>query len=241
MGNMTGQAGVSIELKTRVDIGQLKYTDQGSLAINNISIGGANQTNYFTEMGIPDLAGSTPSNLLDNIRINIDLANNGDAIVNMSPIHFSAVDFKVTTGAWNLEGTGGTTTLVDNFNMVGLLGAGTVRIFNATHKMSVRVGFAIDNMNFDVPFLGVGLRNVRVTGENYDPTVPQVLDLFSDNTMYLYRENSAQTGHDSLAVDLPSFKADVTIGGLLIGGNSVGSVKLDNLELTNTHLNIYGH
>jgi hypothetical protein len=241
MGNMTGQAGITIELQTKVDIGQIKYTDEGSLAINNVSIGGANKTSFFPEFTVPDFAGSTPSDLLDNIKLNIDIANNGDAVINMLPVHFQAVDFKVSTGAWNLEGSGGTTTILDNFNMVGLLGGGTIHVFNATHKVGVRLAFAIDDMNFDLPTLAVGLRNVRVTGENYDPIIPNVLDLFSDNTFYLYRENSALSGHDSLALDMPSFKADMTIGGLIVGGASVGSLKFDNLELSNTHLNIYGH
>ena len=51
MGNVTGQAGVTIELETKVSIGQFKYTDTndggtdeiggGSFAVNNIVLGGS--------------------------------------------------------------------------------------------------------------------------------------------------------------------------------------------------------
>ena len=40
MGNVTGQAGVTIELETEVSIGGFRYTDEGYLAVNDISIGG---------------------------------------------------------------------------------------------------------------------------------------------------------------------------------------------------------
>ena len=39
MGDITGQAGVSIELETKIDIGRFLYFDEGALAIENISIG----------------------------------------------------------------------------------------------------------------------------------------------------------------------------------------------------------
>ncbi|MGO1749218.1 MAG: DUF6160 family protein, partial [Marinobacter sp.] len=35
MGDVTGQAGVTIELETKVSIGQFKYTDEGSFAVND--------------------------------------------------------------------------------------------------------------------------------------------------------------------------------------------------------------
>ena len=37
MGSITGQAGVTIELETKVNIGEFRYTDEGSLAIKDIS------------------------------------------------------------------------------------------------------------------------------------------------------------------------------------------------------------
>lgn len=66
MGEMTGQAGLTIDIETEVTIGQFMYKDAGSLFINDISIGGnANTTDA-------NLANN--SNMLDNIRMNIDIA-----------------------------------------------------------------------------------------------------------------------------------------------------------------------
>jgi len=66
MGELTGQAGLTIDLETKVTIGQFMYKDAGSLFINDISIGGnANTTDT-------NLANDT--GMLDNIRMNIDIA-----------------------------------------------------------------------------------------------------------------------------------------------------------------------
>jgi len=66
MGELTGQAGLTIDLETKVSIGQFMYKDAGSLFIQDISIGGnANTTDS-------NLANDT--GMLDNIRMNIDIA-----------------------------------------------------------------------------------------------------------------------------------------------------------------------
>lgn len=66
MGELTGQAGLTIDLETKVSIGQFMYKDAGSLFINGITIGG----NANTTDG--NLANDT--DMLDNIRMNIDIA-----------------------------------------------------------------------------------------------------------------------------------------------------------------------
>lgn len=44
---IAGQAGVSIETELYATIGSLKYTDEGSISVNKIVIGGANKSSYF--------------------------------------------------------------------------------------------------------------------------------------------------------------------------------------------------
>ena len=66
MGELTGQAGLTIDIETKVSIGQFMYKDAGSLFINDISIGGNANT------GDANLANDTA--MLDNIRMNIDIA-----------------------------------------------------------------------------------------------------------------------------------------------------------------------
>ena len=240
MGNITGQAGVSIELETKINIDQFRYTDEGSLAINDIEIGGTNRTDLFAEMRT-NLTSHPASDLLDNIRIDIDVLADGDAVINILPVPvLGAVDFRVSTGAWNLEGTGGATTLLDNFHMDALIGSGTIRVDTATDVMNFRTDIAIDDMDFDAPFLALGVRDLRLTGADYDPVAPQPLYLFATVELDIYKAPNA-AGVDSLAVDLAEFRSDVTIGSVLVGGVSIGSVAMDNLAISNTAMRIYGH
>src|SRR5690554_2722014 len=74
MSNITGQAGVTIELETRVEIGEFIYTDEGSLSVKDIKIGGANTTDLFTEItDFRDLLFGETSDLIDNIALVIDV------------------------------------------------------------------------------------------------------------------------------------------------------------------------
>jgi hypothetical protein len=62
MSNVSGQAGLSIELAAKVDIGEIAYQDEGYLLIQDFSLGGI---------------GGTP---LDNLLINIDVAGNSEVL-----------------------------------------------------------------------------------------------------------------------------------------------------------------
>lgn len=242
MGSITGQAGVTIELETQLNIDRFIYTDEGSLEVNDIFIGGTNRSDLFPELGI-NLMGSTAdeSNLLDNIRIEIDLLSDGDAIINVLPQTFGAVDMRISTGAWNLVGHTDSTTVLDNFNADFLMGGANVEIDTATDVMNFRADIAIDDMDFDVPFLALGLRDVRLTGDTYDPVRNKnIPDLFAKVDLDIYKRAN-HAGTDSLAVDMQSFTADMTIGGVLVGGTSIGSMAMDDLAITNTRMLIYGH
>ena len=94
MGNITGQAGVSIELETKINMDRFIYTDEGSLTVSDISIGGAERTDFF---GFNGLGGPDSNDLLDNIRIDIDVLADGDAAINIRPQFFNAIDFRVTS------------------------------------------------------------------------------------------------------------------------------------------------
>ncbi|WP_349343101.1 DUF6160 family protein [Marinobacter sp. MMG032] len=65
MGNMTGQAGITIELEANVDIGEIAYQDAGFLAISDVTIGGAADPLTGT--------GGT-SGALDDVSLYIDVA-----------------------------------------------------------------------------------------------------------------------------------------------------------------------
>ncbi|WP_097461768.1 DUF6160 family protein [Mangrovitalea sediminis] len=244
LGEVTGQSGVTIELQTKVSMQQFKYTDEGSLTIDNVTLGGANKSDMFGFTGLVASPGQG-NDLLDNIKLNIDILSTGDAVINMLPVVFQAVDFKITTGAWKLNGTNGSTTVLNNLSIEGAAGSGYVWIHNATHKMELRAGFAIDDMSVDVPLLAMSLRGITVTGANFDPIVPQPLDLFLDTKWDIYKSTNA-AGNDALAIDLTQFGtgnsgANINISQFMVGGVSLGSVNIHQLQLSNTSLRIYGH
>lgn len=238
MGNITGQVGVTIELETKLNIDRFIYTDEGSLEVNDIFVGGANRTDMFSEI-VLNMNGAA-TDRLDNIRVKIDVASDGDAIINLLPLAFNAVDLRVSTGAWNLIGSGGSTTVLSNFNMDALIGSGTIRIDTATNKLNFKTDIAIDDMDFDVPFMALGIRDFELTGADYDLQAPQPLRVFAPVELDIYKAANSH-GVESLAVDLQTFEADVRIGGVIVGGTSIGSVTLDNLAITNTSMLIYGH
>ncbi len=241
MGNITGQAGVTIELETRVDVGRFLYTDEGSLSISDISVGGAERTDFF---GFNGIAGTSASDLLDNIKIDIDIYSDGDAVINMLPVQFAAIDFRVTTGAWELlasDGSSQQTTLLDNFFAEGLVGRASIEVDTATDNLNFRGAFAIETMDFDVPFLAVGIRGLQITGANLDPRRPSPLDLFAEVELDIYKGTRLSGTGDALAIDLQTFEADVGIREVIIGQQSIGSVFIDNLAVNNTSMRIYGH
>ncbi len=71
MSNMTGQAGVTIELDANVSIGEIQYKDQGSLFISDVAVGGAGLNGHAYADG--SFAGTA----LDNLKIDIDIAGDG--------------------------------------------------------------------------------------------------------------------------------------------------------------------
>lgn len=68
MGNLTGQAGITIDLDATVSVAEIAYKDEGFVAIKDFAIGGSN-------LGV---AGATTNTSLDNIRIEIDVAGAGE-------------------------------------------------------------------------------------------------------------------------------------------------------------------
>lgn len=243
MGNITGQAGVTIELETQVNIGEFIYTDEGSLSVKDIFIGGANRTDMFAEFDDPAIRGflfPESTELLDNIKVEIDIADDGDALINVFPLVAAPVDFSVKTGEWTLQGHTDSTMLANNFAMDGVILELKIRVDTATDKMNVQTLFAIDDLDVDVDFLALGIRDLHLTGADFDPNNPLVTRLGAKVDMDIYHGTRAN-GDSALAIDLNTFEADMSIGQILVGGTSIGSVALDNLSVQNTAMRIYGH
>ncbi|MCE0757595.1 DUF6160 family protein [Marinobacter sp. G11] len=257
MGSITGQAGVTIELETRVDIGEFRYTDEGSLSIKDISIGGANTTELFTEIRDADQYGEANHNLLfgetsdliDNIKINIDIADDGDAIISVRPLTIAPIDFGVSTGEWTLEGHTDSTLLASNFNMVGAVNELEIRVDTETDHLNLATQVGISDLDVDVNLLGIGIRDFKMTGANYmgtridngQPGKASVSYLGAKIDLDVYKGARFGSTDEALAIDLKQFDADMKIGQILVGGTNIGSVMLDNLSVQNTSMRIYGH
>ncbi len=184
MGDVTGQAGVTIELETKVSIGQFKYTDEGSFAVNDIVLGGSG------------VAGGTGSQLLDQLAIDIDVANDGDAIIRVKSMTTAdlinpftqqpvvdangdtaqkpvPIDWGMTVGSMELlanDNSNNSTTLISGLSARGDLAVLDIQVDTATDELWLDVAFDIDDMDFDVDFLAIGIRDMTISGAgiNYD-------------------------------------------------------------------------
>ncbi len=250
MGSITGQAGVTIELETRVDIGEFIYTDEGSLSIKDISIGGANTTGLFSEItDFRDALGlDSTTNLIDNIAIVIDVLDDGDANIDISPLTAAPIDFGVSTGEWTLQGHTDSTVLASNFNMVGAFTKVGIRVDTATDKLTLNTKVGISDLDVDIDFLGLGIRDFKMTGAGYmgkdlagNAGNANVLTLGADIILDVYKDTRLSGTGDALAIDLQTFAADISIGEVLVGGATIGSVMMDNLVVQDTTMRIYGH
>jgi len=97
MGELTGQAGLTIDIETKYTIGEFAYKDGGSVLFQGISLGGG------------ALSGGAGS-MLDNVRLNLDVAGSGfDAQGNVNDDNVLHYGFsEITELAVMLQGRGNT-------------------------------------------------------------------------------------------------------------------------------------
>ncbi len=113
MGEVTGQSGVTIELDAEVSVGEIAYQDEGFLAIDNLTIGGAANA---------DGTGGTAGRL-DDLKMSIDvvgaggIADTANGAIGNDYLNGAAQAANVT---WNQDGaTGeGDFTAIENGDMV---------------------------------------------------------------------------------------------------------------------------
>lgn len=233
MGNVTGQAGVTIELETEVSIGEFRYTDEGYLSVNDIYIGGGS-VERDVDGNVTGVAGS-----LDDLQIDIDVEADGDAYIDVHSISGAPIDYAVGVGSASLhatDGTGNTTLLASNIGIEGNLGLLNIRVDTATDDLIMNVGFNVTDMDMDVDFLGVNVRDMTVYGATMfeeidgganpaDPTSfagDAATALFA-SAQITVGKGAASTGVDALEISIPQFVADIGVGAVEIGGKSIGS------------------
>lgn len=249
MGNVTGQAGVTIELETKVDVGEFRYVDEGSFAVSGIHIGGGNVTT--------DADGNVTGvdGLLDDLKIDIDVEADGDAVIHVGNVNGQVpIDFAVGIESASLRAQGisaadatdsNSTLLASNIGIVGNLAQLDIRVDTETDHLITDVSFNITNMDMDIDFLGVNIRGLQVMGanffeENMAPTTPAGMFAAAQITISKATDAGSSSG-EALQIEVPQFVTDINVAATEIGGASIGTIQLDNLAITQTNMKVYGH
>jgi len=96
MGELTGQAGLTIDLETKYTIGEFMYKDAGSVFLKGISLGA--NANDVAAFGAN--AGAGNQGYVDNIRIKLDIAGSGadDSSADEIAAGITSLDNKLATG-----------------------------------------------------------------------------------------------------------------------------------------------
>ncbi|WP_148862631.1 DUF6160 family protein [Marinobacter fonticola] len=252
MGNVTGQAGVTIELETKVDVGEFRYVDEGSFAVSGIHIGGGNL--------VTDADGNITGvdGLLDDLKIDIDVEADGDAVIHVGNVNGQVpIDFTVGIESASLRAQGvsaanatdsNSTLLASNIGIVGNLAQLDIRVDTETDHLITDVAFNITNMDMDVDFLGVNIRGMQVMGANFfeevaengQPTTAAGLFAAAQITISKATGTGSANG-DALQIEVPQFATDINVAATEIGGTSIGTIQLDNLVISQTTMKVYGH
>ncbi len=243
MGDVTGQAGVTIELETSMTIDQVAYSQDtnGSFLMDDIRVGG------FEDGDSLDLA------------IDIDLEDSGDAVISLGSLEEGApVELGMDVGSMGLDGDDGSATLISDMEMDMYLANLDITAkvedldgeADGSGSLDIDAQFAIDHLDIDFDVAAVSLEGFRMAGEGSldalqgtdrgtgeiaaTPAVAELSIGAGDALSDLDRDD------DVLRIELDSFQADMWMPTINVGGESVGSVAIDNMQVTDTNMAIYG-
>lgn len=253
MRNVSGQAGVTLELDVRTDIDRVAYSQNaggvagaGALLVDNIRLSG----------------GSDGAGGYENLefQIDIDIEANGDAVIGLTN---RGTDAPFTLGLGIGEiGLGQTmdgaieTTLISNLEMEALVGDTTITATNSnpfagggdTGSIVIESSFAVDNLEADVDLLAMRLSDVRVAASGNLATLQTGGEITSamlaTNTITMGAgsrlSDTAGTEPQALRVSIGESNLDVWMGNIEIGGASIGSVAIQGLSMAGTEMAVYG-
>ncbi|GLQ31022.1 DUF6160 family protein [Litoribrevibacter albus] len=266
LGTVSGQSGISINLETRVTMDEFRYTDEGSISLKDVTFGGADKTAFFEgQYAGGRVLPITQSNMLDDVKIDVDVRSDGDLLISVGALCNTPgcvgtipVDFGLSVGSVDLVSADGltSTSVLENFNMTGYFTAAFFQIENdgANGEINAKVSFAIDDIDFDAPLLGMGIRDMYIAGAGFNEDLEfGAFDIANSGAVARLNIRTAQGNvggaqevDNALQISLAgnsgdAFVADVGIGAVIIGGTSIGSFTIDDLALSNTTLKIYGH
>lgn len=258
---VTGQAGVDIELDLALDIGSIVYTDTtdgldgdgGSLSISSIHIGGGEGRSTLFGFSNP---GNTAN--IDDFKFIIDIDSTGKMVINGSPTDgISPVDFEITADEVFLSAADGTkgATLVDGFSVYGgaLYFKATIEDkVNANSQMYTNVQLSaqvgIEDMDIDLTsMLGLKIDNMVVAGGEYFETIAENGSATTTSRVATFRANMfAEPDGSGFVVDFSSSLSstnvfDIYAPEVSLGGQMLGAISLDNVDIRGVSLKFAGH
>jgi uncharacterized protein DUF6160 len=178
--------------------------------------------------------------------------NDGDLVISASASDFTgilnSVDYGLQIGSIGLGKStetigsiGSGTVLVSDLNLTGYLGPTDIIIDGDDGGMNISVYFNASG-SFKLPFM-----NVETKFAIHDSRGANKLWLGTDdkvNSMAHIQVNVGKatsiTGVDGIGITIQNFDADIDFENIAIGGNSIGSLYITDLNLTADTV-IYGH
>lgn len=248
MSDISGQAGITLELGAHVEFDNITYTDTklnagdtkggGKLAIKDIAIGGSDIWDATANSGA---GGVKATSTLDGLTFNIDINDQGELLVDMTG---PAVDYGITIGGAELQKENGDTsfqllgrtTFTGQINNLDLTLHKEQKTINnvanvETDVLQANIEFNIQDMDLDVKFLGLKLNNVAVSGVGGDKNdfVTAEIDLYQDN--------------GKMVIGLSDVAMDVNIGAIQFGNStsSLGAIDMNNMRITHTTFKLSAH
>lgn len=238
--DITGQAGLTIELTTQMTIDKITYTDEGSIGINDITISGANKASYFGKGWGPR---TQSGNAIDGVKLSVDVLADGDLVV-VADIVDGLVDFKFATGAIQLQNAGGDqiNTLIDSINMTGLAKGFIAKIDSETRHITLAAKMGVDDIDIELSSFNIGIEDMVIANAGYFERIADFgqggLDIdtiAADMDFDIYANNTG------LVVNITDMVLDMAVGAVRIADNSIGSLQVNDLNLTGTSMTISGH
>ena len=258
MGSVTGQEGVTIELSTALTIDQIEYSQDtnGSFLVDNVRVGGWNDGDKLDVSIDIDLA--------DNGDAQIKVFSIGD----LHPVNVG-VDVG-SIGLAGKDGSGNDTsaTLISDLNMdmkvaqlwIDAKTENTVGDNQDVGSIQIRNTFAVKDLDVDFDVAAVTLENARMAGPGtmsklqQDPSNTNWNNLAvsgvqvnaavgAGSSIGVERgigNGKAPADGDVLRVNVDNFAADMWMPTVKVGGSSIGSVAIHNMNVSDTEMAVYG-